>query len=164
MPSRVRAFCALGVGDELFVDGIGDASLETTDGLLWLLPRSSLPAVVGAALAVQAQLGDRGDVDHVVDPAVPGPRKPVAVLLTGGSVEWCGAGPGREPVAVGEPSDVTDVGHLPSALRAALDHDGPSVVSVECSADEMPPFAPFLDAAQQCSFEKEMMPDVAARA
>ena len=74
-------------------------------------------------------------------------------------------GVGLAAMFPGLPSvDVTDVGQLPGALRAALDHDGPSVVSVECSADEMPPFAPFLDAAQQCSFEKEMMPDVAASA
>ncbi|MDT5325410.1 MAG: acetolactate synthase large subunit [Mycobacterium sp.] len=74
-------------------------------------------------------------------------------------------GVGLAAMFPGLPSvDVTDVGQLPGALRAALDHDGPSVVSVECSADEMPPFAPFLDAAQQFSFEKEMMPDVAASA
>jgi acetolactate synthase-1/2/3 large subunit len=74
-------------------------------------------------------------------------------------------GAGLAAMFPGLPSvDVTDVGQLPGALRAALDHDGPSVVSVECSADEMPPFAPFVDAAQQHSFEKEMMPDVAARA
>jgi acetolactate synthase I/II/III large subunit len=29
-------------------------------------------------------------------------------------------------------------------VRAALEVDGPSVVSIECSADEVPPFAPFL--------------------
>jgi acetolactate synthase-1/2/3 large subunit len=60
--------------------------------------------------------------------------------------------------------DVADAGQLPGALRAALSHDGPSVVCIECSADEMPPFAPFLEATQQHSFDKEMMPDVAARA
>ena len=35
--------------------------------------------------------------------------------------------------------------------RNALAVDGPSVVSVECSADEIPPFAPFLTAAQHVS-------------
>ena len=35
----------------------------------------------------------------------------------------------------------------PPRLRAALDVDGPSVVSIECSADEIPPFAPFLGKA-----------------
>lgn len=41
--------------------------------------------------------------------------------------------------------DVTDPDALAPALRSALDADGPSVVSIECSADEIPPFAPFLD-------------------
>jgi acetolactate synthase-1/2/3 large subunit len=40
---------------------------------------------------------------------------------------------------------VTDTDALAPALRDALDADGPSVVSIECSADEIPPFATFLD-------------------
>jgi acetolactate synthase-1/2/3 large subunit len=40
--------------------------------------------------------------------------------------------------------EVSDIRALPAALAGALDADGPSVVSVECSADEIPPFAPFL--------------------
>ncbi|MGZ8802422.1 MAG: thiamine pyrophosphate-dependent enzyme, partial [Mycobacterium sp.] len=40
--------------------------------------------------------------------------------------------------------DVFDVGQLPTALRIALDCDGPSVVGIECSPDEIPPFAAFL--------------------
>ena len=43
--------------------------------------------------------------------------------------------------------DVTEIGDLPAALQAALEVDGPSVVSVECSADEIPPFANFLGKA-----------------
>jgi acetolactate synthase-1/2/3 large subunit len=39
---------------------------------------------------------------------------------------------------------VADINALPAALQKALDVDGPSVVSVECSADEIPPFAAFL--------------------
>jgi hypothetical protein len=38
-------------------------------------------------------------------------RRPV--LLARGGIEVCDAGPGREPVAVGEPSDVSDVGRCP---------------------------------------------------
>jgi acetolactate synthase I/II/III large subunit len=41
--------------------------------------------------------------------------------------------------------DVTDIGELGVAIKAALDVEGPSVVAVECSADEIPPFAAFLD-------------------
>ncbi len=40
--------------------------------------------------------------------------------------------------------DVTDPEDLPAALRAALAVSGPSVVSIECSPDEIPTFAPFL--------------------
>jgi acetolactate synthase I/II/III large subunit len=42
--------------------------------------------------------------------------------------------------------DVSDAGGFAAAVRASLDVDGPSVVSVECAADEIPPFAPFLGA------------------
>ncbi|BBY79955.1 thiamine pyrophosphate-binding protein [Mycolicibacterium pulveris] len=41
-------------------------------------------------------------------------------------------------------ADVGDLEHLPAAVDSALGHDGPSVISVECSADEIPPFAAFL--------------------
>ncbi|MDH6197812.1 acetolactate synthase-1/2/3 large subunit [Mycobacterium frederiksbergense] len=40
--------------------------------------------------------------------------------------------------------DITEIGDLPAALGIALDTDGPSVLSIECSADEIPPFAAFL--------------------
>jgi acetolactate synthase-1/2/3 large subunit len=40
--------------------------------------------------------------------------------------------------------DVTDLDGFAAAMRAAGDVDGPAVVSVECAADEIPPFAPFL--------------------
>jgi acetolactate synthase-1/2/3 large subunit len=41
--------------------------------------------------------------------------------------------------------DVTDVDALPAALERAIAVDGPSVVSIKCSADEIPPFAAFLN-------------------
>lgn len=40
--------------------------------------------------------------------------------------------------------DVADVDQLSAALMVALNHDGPAVVAVDCSADEIPPFAAFL--------------------
>lgn len=40
--------------------------------------------------------------------------------------------------------DVVDIAGFAAALRTALDVDGPAVVSVECAADEIPPFAAFL--------------------
>jgi acetolactate synthase-1/2/3 large subunit len=62
--------------------------------------------------------------------------------------------------------DVDDMAQLPDALRTALDVDGPSVVSIECSADEIPPFAAFLGnaAASQPLISKENRSDVVARA
>lgn len=42
-------------------------------------------------------------------------------------------------------ADADNVAGFAEALSAALAADGPSVIGVECSADEMPPFAPFLD-------------------
>ena len=41
--------------------------------------------------------------------------------------------------------DVADIDELPAALERAMAVDGPSVVSVECAADEIPPFAAFLN-------------------
>jgi acetolactate synthase-1/2/3 large subunit len=62
-------------------------------------------------------------------------------------------------------SYVDDIDQLPGALRTALAADGPSVVSVECSADEIPPFAAFLgNAAIQPPTTKENRPHVIARA
>jgi acetolactate synthase-1/2/3 large subunit len=62
--------------------------------------------------------------------------------------------------------DVDDIDELPAALRTALDADGPSVVSIECSADEIPPFASFLGkgAVKQPPISKENRSDVVARA
>jgi acetolactate synthase I/II/III large subunit len=76
-------------------------------------------------------------------------------------------GAGLAAMFPGLPSvDVTDIGELPAALRTAFDADGPSVVSVECSADEIPPFANFLGkaAASQPPISKENRSDVVARA
>lgn len=67
--------------------------------------------------------------------------------------------------------DVRNVGDFPDGMRAALRADGPSVVSVECAADEIPPFAAFLRSAapkaqgvDDHSITKENPSDVVARA
>jgi len=67
--------------------------------------------------------------------------------------------------------DVTDADGLAAAVRGSLDIHGPSVVSVECAADEIPPFAPFLDgplinkvATQQITLTQEDHINVAASA
>jgi acetolactate synthase I/II/III large subunit len=67
--------------------------------------------------------------------------------------------------------DVTDLDGLGIAMRRALEIDGPAVVSVECAADEIPPFAAFLAgkpakdrATQDIPTVKENDTDVAASA
>ncbi|OBG56661.1 MULTISPECIES: thiamine pyrophosphate-binding protein [unclassified Mycobacterium] len=67
--------------------------------------------------------------------------------------------------------DVSEPAQFAAAIRVALEVAGPAVVSVECAADEMPPFAPFLAAlpsnavvAEQVSTVKENRADVAASA
>jgi acetolactate synthase I/II/III large subunit len=67
--------------------------------------------------------------------------------------------------------DVSDLDGFAAAMRAALDGDGPAVVSVECAADEIPPFAPFLTkmpvkatVTEEITTVKENRTDVAASA
>jgi acetolactate synthase-1/2/3 large subunit len=67
--------------------------------------------------------------------------------------------------------DVTDIDGFDAAMRYSLAGDGPTVVSVECAADEIPPFAPFLGqlrakeiSAHKFSTTKEDHPHVAASA
>jgi acetolactate synthase I/II/III large subunit len=81
-------------------------------------------------------------------------------------------GAGLAAMFPGLPSvDVLDVGDLADGVRSALSADGPSVVSVECAADEVPPFAPFLtnpaansQGVNHHSITKENSRDVVARA
>lgn len=56
--------------------------------------------------------------------------------------------------------DVDSVDDLRAAVQQALIVDGPSVISIDCSADEIPPFAPFLNHLAP----KENQPDVTASA
>jgi len=67
--------------------------------------------------------------------------------------------------------DVSDLDGFAAAVCAALDVDGPAVVSVECAADEIPPFTPFLTgqpvkttATEEIPTTKENRADVAASA
>ena len=129
MPSRARAGrgcqCrTLGVGDQLSVDGIRYPPLEAAHRLHRLLAVSALASVVGASVGVQAELGDRGDVDHVVHPSVSGTGEAVTVLLTGGGIKGRGAGPGGEPIPIGEPSHVADVREDPGR------HHGPDAMDL----------------------------------
>src|SRR3954471_5374304 len=61
--------------------------------------------------------------------------------------------------------DVDDIDLLPDVLSTVLETDGPSVVSVECSADEIPPFAAFLGGSvTQPPITQEKRSNVIARA
>lgn len=61
--------------------------------------------------------------------------------------------------------DVDDVDGLAAAMDVALRTDGPSVISVECSPDEIPPFAAFLSSASDTtSITQEGDSHVTARA
>jgi hypothetical protein len=51
-----------------------------------VFPAASLRVVVGAACGVVVELDDPGDVKHVVEPAVPGGRQPVADVLAAGGI------------------------------------------------------------------------------
>ena len=51
--------------------------------------------------------------------------------------------------------DVSEPGELEAAMKAALDLEGPSVVSIECSAEEIPPFAAFLDAPKASCLQED---------
>ncbi len=52
-------------------------------------------------------------------------------------------------------ADVANVGEFDVAMKTALEVRGPSVVAVECSADEIPPFAPFLEGITPKKIEAE---------
>src|SRR3954469_4467638 len=76
-------------------------------------------------------------------------------------------GAGRAAMFPGLSSvDVDRIDDLPAALQAAFDIDGPSVVAVQCSADEIPPFANFLGkvAAKNPVITEEINSHVVARA
>lgn len=60
--------------------------------------------------------------------------------------------------------DVSEINELSTALEIAFYAGGPSVISVECSADEIPPFAPFLTATPPVPPLKEDHVDVTVRA
>ncbi len=56
--------------------------------------------------------------------------------------------------------DVASLDELATTIREALNVDGPSVVSIDCSADEIPPFMPFINHRAP----KENQPDVVTSA
>jgi len=68
--SRACLVVNVGVGDELVVDGVGDVSLERPKCCFAVFAFVDLASVVDAPGCVVGDLGDRGDVDGVVQLAV----------------------------------------------------------------------------------------------
>jgi acetolactate synthase-1/2/3 large subunit len=81
-------------------------------------------------------------------------------------------GAGLAAMFPGLPSaDVADTDGFGAAMRAALEVDGPSVISVECASDEIPPYATFLGpsltqtaASEEAAYANGRRDDVAAHA
>ena len=94
---------------ELAPDGVADPTLESAQHLLFRLPLGDLALVVGAAGCVVADLGDRGQVERVVQLAVAARVEPVAFAGTAGGFDGGGAVVGGEPLWGQEPGGVTDV-------------------------------------------------------
>ncbi|RAV17138.1 thiamine pyrophosphate-binding protein [Mycolicibacterium sp. GF69] len=91
-------------------------------------------------------------------------------LFYGGRYSYNRFGPSRLGAGLGAmfpglpATDVDDIASLPAALIAALETDGPAVVSAECCADEVPPFSAFLDGpVSKSSVAEEIQHHVAIR-
>ena len=136
--------------------------------------------LVGAAIALAAGWHWRSEKLALLQPAAgPLPPRPAPGSATGGvllfgdsrvaqwrplPVQYADYAIWQHDVfgSAGDP-DSRIAAQLAGALSEALSRHGPSVVSVECSADEIPTFAPFLDTATQQT-QKESSQHVAARA
>src|SRR6516165_7018125 len=83
---------------------------EAAERLLVRLALSQLLVVVGPALAVLVpDLGDRGHVDRVVEPAVAAQRQPVDLPAAGGHLDRGGAVVGGEVIPASEPEYLAHV-------------------------------------------------------
>jgi hypothetical protein len=119
VPTRACCLFPFLVVDDLPVDDVGQPASQAAHGFHRGLPGGFALVVVGAAFGGVAQLHDRPDVQHPVDPPVPGPGQAVAGLFSGGGVDRGGAVPGGEPVPVGEAADVADIGEQPRRCGGA---------------------------------------------
>ena len=96
---------APGIGLEAGVDGVADLAFQRAQGFFAGLAFGQFLLVVGVALAVPvADLGDRGHVDGVVEPAVAAPGQPPDLAAAGGHLDGGGAVAGGDVVPVREAS------------------------------------------------------------
>lgn len=108
MPSR--ALPRVGVEDELAVDGIADTPFERTHGFLLGLALGDLALEERATRRVrEADLGDRGDVDGMVQLPVAPPGEPMGDPPTRGHLDGRGAGLGREVIPAAKTGDVAGI-------------------------------------------------------
>ena len=102
------------VRHQLAVDDVRKPTLQAAHGFLAGLALAPFALVVGPALAARvAQLGDRHQVDGVVEPAVARAVEAVADLLPRADVDRRRAVVGGEVVLVGEPGDIAYLGQHP---------------------------------------------------
>ena len=117
MPDRARRLLPLEVVGELAEDGVGEAAFEAAQRAFLAFAGGEFLGVVGGPAPVVPFVGERDDVQRLVQPPVPGPGQSVALLLAGGCVDGCGAVPGCEVLAAGEAVDVADVAQQPGRRR-----------------------------------------------
>jgi hypothetical protein len=93
-----------GVGDEVSPDDVAEPPLEGADRFSWGVTFGEFAVVVATARAVGvADLGDRGDVQGVVESPVAAARQPVGDAAAGGELDRGGAGVGSEAARRLEP-------------------------------------------------------------
>jgi hypothetical protein len=96
-PGLLVTVCgALDVSDEVPPDDVAEPPLQRADCLARCVAVGELAVVVAAADAVRvADLGDRGDVQGVIEPPVAASRQTMGDATTGGELDWGGPGVGR---------------------------------------------------------------------
>jgi hypothetical protein len=104
-----RAPCCQ-VVDEVSVDDVGESPFEAAQRFEVGLALVALVSVVVLTGPGHAVLNDRGDMQRVVEPAVAAAVEPVAVVVSGGHVDRCGARVAGEVVPAAEPADVAGLG------------------------------------------------------
>ena len=108
-PARARCSAGErdGVGDEVPPDDVAEPPLQRADRFAWRLAFGELAVVVAAAGAVAvADLGDRGDVQGVVESPVAASRQPVGDAAAGGELDRRRPRVGGEACRGGEPGRV----------------------------------------------------------
>jgi hypothetical protein len=97
-----------GVGSQAGEDGVAEAPFEGAGRLFAGLSLGQFLLEAGAPVAVAlADLGDRRQVDGVVEPAVPAPGQPAGLWFAAGDLDRRGAVAGGEVIAAREAGRVT---------------------------------------------------------